>query len=223
MPLHLTFPESSARPSPWLSLDPSNTVTGLILHSFVLEVSPPHFCSASGALQQHPRVLGRGIDAFSPRHLPAAPRLSPHHPFLHHHWTEVCRSLHIHRQRTHCGPISQRRQLHEGRLCGPSRVNQKVALTRQFPGFSHGTLPLFYTRLPIESLLCSQTSRLLLPTVLSPWPPRLFSHAAWIPWACIRPRSATPLPSPTYKGLGHLRAKFPCFCKTQIGSTCPHE
>ena len=82
-------PESSACPSPWLSLDPSNTVTGLILHSFVLEVSPPHFCSASGALQQHPRVLGRGIDAFSPRHLPAAPRLSPHHPFPHHHWTEV--------------------------------------------------------------------------------------------------------------------------------------
>lgn len=97
VPTHLTL---KVMPTPPLGL----LLTLAALAGLILEIPLPHFCSASGA-PTPPGLLGMGLMPPQPRHLPAAPKCSLHCSFLHHHQTEVCRVLHIHRQRTHCGPI----------------------------------------------------------------------------------------------------------------------
>lgn len=60
--------------------------------SFVLEISPPHLYSASGALHTTVDCWDMGPKPPQPKYLPTAPRVSLHHSF--HHRTEVCKVLH---------------------------------------------------------------------------------------------------------------------------------
>lgn len=105
-----------------------------------------------------------------PRDLPAAPRLSLHH-FCHYHPTEVCRALHIHRQRTHYGPILQRRQLHESYVVCPEstrRWHSHVSFLTPEVAHSH------CLNCPSWPSFAQKIFRLL-PTALPPWAPGLFT------------------------------------------------
>lgn len=112
---------------------PLAAFTGLII-SFILETPLPHFCSASGALRHYPGLRGHGTP--QPRRLPAAPKRSLcSFLLLHHHQTGVCKVLHIHRQRTHCGPIYRGGNcMREGHMvCAESSRREHRVLISRLP------------------------------------------------------------------------------------------
>lgn len=112
-------PESSTHPTPCPLLTPATLGSSFPSSwKYPLRISALPLGPSTITLD----CCDMGLMPPQPRHLPAAPRLSLHHSFLHHR-TEICRALHMHRQRIHCGPILQRRHLRERRLHGLSRIN----------------------------------------------------------------------------------------------------